>query len=40
MLHDTPALSGRTLRALRRIIPDLQRLGYTFVPLAELLDAE
>ncbi|MEA5424351.1 chitin deacetylase family protein [Synechococcus sp. CCY9202] len=40
VLHDTPALSGRTLRALRRIIPDLQRLGYTFVPLAELLDAE
>ncbi len=38
VLHDTPALSGRTLDTLRRIVPDLRRRGYRFVPLAELLD--
>ncbi|WP_216903532.1 chitin deacetylase family protein [Synechococcus sp. CCY 9618] len=38
VLHDTPALSGRTDRILRRIVPDLRRRGYRFVPLAELLD--
>jgi peptidoglycan/xylan/chitin deacetylase (PgdA/CDA1 family) len=38
LLHDTPALNARTLRLLRRIIPDLRQRGYSFVPLAELLD--
>ncbi|MCP9786512.1 polysaccharide deacetylase family protein [Cyanobium sp. N5-Cardenillas] len=38
VLHDTPALSGRTLETLRRIVPDLRRRGYRFVPLQELLD--
>lgn len=38
VLHDTPALSGRTLDTLRLIVPDLRRRGYRFVPLAELLD--
>ncbi|MEA5414488.1 polysaccharide deacetylase family protein [Synechococcus sp. BA-132 BA5] len=38
VLHDTPALSGRTLESLRHIIPELRRRGYRFVPLAELLD--
>ena len=38
VLHDTPALSGRTLDTLRRLIPDLRRRGYRFVPLRELLD--
>ncbi|MEA5441599.1 polysaccharide deacetylase family protein [Cyanobium gracile] len=38
VLHDTPALSGRTLEILRLIVPDLRRRGYRFVPLAELLD--
>ena len=38
VLHDTPALSGRTLETLRRLIPDLRRRGYRFVPLQELLD--
>lgn len=38
VLHDTPELSGRTLKALRWAIPALRRRGYTFVPLAELLD--
>ncbi len=37
VLHDTPALSGRTLQILRLIIPDLRRRGYRFVPLAELV---
>lgn len=36
VLHDTPALSGRTLQILRLIIPDLRRRGYRFVPLEEL----
>jgi peptidoglycan/xylan/chitin deacetylase (PgdA/CDA1 family) len=38
VLHDTPAMSGRTLETLRWAIPELRRRGYTFVPLAELLD--
>ncbi|WP_225867141.1 chitin deacetylase family protein [Cyanobium sp. PCC 7001] len=38
VLHDTPALNARTCRTLQRIVPDLRRRGYTFVPLAELLD--
>jgi len=38
VLHDTPALSGRTLESLRFLIPDLRRRGYRFVPLDELLD--
>lgn len=38
VLHDTPALSVRTLDTLRLIVPDLRRRGYRFVPLAELLD--
>jgi peptidoglycan/xylan/chitin deacetylase (PgdA/CDA1 family) len=38
VLHDTPALAGRTLETLRWAIPELRRRGYTFVPLAELLD--
>jgi peptidoglycan/xylan/chitin deacetylase (PgdA/CDA1 family) len=38
VLHDTPALNSRTCRTLQRIVPDLRRRGYTFVPLAELLD--
>jgi len=38
VLHDTPALSGRTLDTLRRLIPDLRRRGYRFVHLRELLD--
>ncbi|MFQ6538226.1 MULTISPECIES: chitin deacetylase family protein [Aphanothece] len=38
VLHDTPALNGRTRQALQRIIPALRRRGYSFVPLAELLD--
>lgn len=38
VLHDTPALSGRTLESLRRVVPDLRRRGYRFVPLQELLD--
>ncbi len=37
VLHDTPALSGRTLETLRLIVPDLRRRGYRFVPLQELL---
>jgi len=38
VLHDTPALSGRTLEILRSIVPELRRRGYRFVPLKELLD--
>ncbi|PSB38868.1 polysaccharide deacetylase family protein [Aphanothece minutissima] len=38
VLHDTPDLSGRTLDALRGLIPDLRSRGYRFVPLLELLD--
>ncbi|MCT0217455.1 polysaccharide deacetylase family protein [Synechococcus sp. CS-1329] len=38
VLHDTPALSGRTLESLRWIVPELRRRGYRFVPLGELLD--
>lgn len=38
VLHDTPALSQRTQRALRHLVPALRRRGYSFVPLAELLD--
>ena len=38
VLHDTPALSSRTLESLRWIVPELRRRGYRFVPLAELLD--
>lgn len=38
VLHDTPALSGRTLDTLRRVVPELRRRGYRFVPLQELLD--
>lgn len=37
LLHDTPALSGRTHEALRAIVPDLRRRGYRFVSLQELL---
>lgn len=37
VLHDTPELSARTALTLRRIIPDLRRRGYRFVPLGELL---
>ncbi|MEA5390753.1 polysaccharide deacetylase family protein [Cyanobium gracile UHCC 0139] len=38
VLHDTPDLNRRTLETLRRIVPDLRRRGYRFVPLQELLD--
>ena len=38
VLHDTPALSGRTLETLRQIVPELRQRGYSFVPLQELLD--
>jgi peptidoglycan/xylan/chitin deacetylase (PgdA/CDA1 family) len=38
VLHDTPALSGRTLETLRQIVPELRQRGYRFVPLQELLD--
>lgn len=38
VLHDSPAMSGRTLETLRWAIPELRHRGYTFVPLAELLD--
>ena len=38
VLHDTPALSGRTLETLRHIVPQLRQRGYAFVPLQELLD--
>ena len=38
VLHDTPALSGRTLESLRWIVPELRQRGYRFVPLEELLD--
>ena len=38
VLHDTPALSGRTLETLRQIVPELRQRGYHFVPLQELLD--
>lgn len=38
VLHDTPALSGRTLETLRVVVPELRRRGYRFVPLDELLD--
>jgi peptidoglycan/xylan/chitin deacetylase (PgdA/CDA1 family) len=40
VLHDTPELSARTRRTLQRIVPELRRRGYTFVPLAELLASE
>ncbi len=39
VLHDTPALSDRTAQTLRRVVPDLRRLGYRFVSLTELLDS-
>jgi peptidoglycan/xylan/chitin deacetylase (PgdA/CDA1 family) len=38
VLHDTPALNPRTRRTLERIVPELRRRGYSFVPLAELLE--
>lgn len=40
VLHDTPALSARTCQTLQRIVPELRRRGYTFVPLAELLASD
>jgi peptidoglycan-N-acetylglucosamine deacetylase len=39
VLHDTPKLSARTQASLRWIVPALRRRGYSFVPLAELLEA-
>lgn len=38
VLHDTPKLSARTQASLRWIVPALRRRGYSFVPLAELLE--
>ena len=40
VLHDTPALSGRSLESLRWIVPELRRRGYRFVSLEELLDPD
>ena len=37
--HDTPKLSARTQASLRWIVPALRWRGYSFVPLAELLEA-
>ncbi len=38
VLHDTPALSSRSLESLRQIVPELRRRGYRFVTLTELLE--
>jgi peptidoglycan/xylan/chitin deacetylase (PgdA/CDA1 family) len=39
VLHDRPELNPRTQASLRWIVPALRRRGYSFVPLAELLEA-